>query len=56
MKAVITLMENGANVNLCTSGLFSTSPLHVAAENGNLEIMDCLIKAGASMNVLDSYR
>jgi ankyrin repeat protein len=30
------------------------SALHVAAEFSNLEIMDCLIKAGANINVLDS--
>jgi serine/threonine-protein phosphatase 6 regulatory ankyrin repeat subunit A/serine/threonine-protein phosphatase 6 regulatory ankyrin repeat subunit B len=53
-EAVIHLIENGADVNLCECGLKGRSPLHAAAEYGNLEIMDCLIKAGANVNVLNS--
>jgi ankyrin repeat protein len=47
-------VEKSADVNLCTSGFKGRSPLHLAAEYGNLEIIDCLIKAGVNVNVLDS--
>jgi cytohesin len=53
-EAVIHLVENGADINLCECGSKGRSPLHAAAESGNLEIMDCLIKAGANVNVQDS--
>jgi ankyrin repeat protein len=53
-EAAIHLIEKDADVNLCQCGLKGRSPLHEAADNGNLKIMDCLIKAGADMNVLDS--
>jgi ankyrin repeat protein len=53
-EAVIHLIENGADVNLCAGGFKGRSPLHAAALYGNLEIMDCLIKARAIVNVLDS--
>jgi ankyrin repeat protein len=52
-EAAIHLIENGADVNLCTGGSTSESPLHVAAQYGNQEIMDFLITAGADVNVLD---
>jgi ankyrin repeat protein len=47
-------MENGADINLCAGIFKGRSPLHDAAEYGHLEIMDCLIKAGANVNVHDS--
>jgi ankyrin repeat protein len=53
-EAVILLIRNGADVNVCAGGFRGRSPLHAAAEYRNLEIMDCLIKAGANMNVLGS--
>jgi ankyrin repeat protein len=43
------LIEGGADVNLCTDVDLSTSPLHVAAQSGNREIMDCLMEAGAGL-------
>jgi ankyrin repeat protein len=46
-------VEKSADVNICEGGFKSRSPLHIAAQYGNLEIMDCLIKAGADVNVLD---
>jgi ankyrin repeat protein len=48
------LIENGADVNLCGGEFIGRSPLHAAAQYGNLEIMDCLVKAVADVNVLDS--
>jgi ankyrin repeat protein len=53
-KAAIHLVENGADVNICTSGSLSMSALHVAAEYSNLEIMDCLMKARAILNLPNS--
>jgi ankyrin repeat protein len=53
LQIVKRLIEGGADVNLCTGGDLSTS-LHKAAQSGNREIMDCLIEAGANLNVLDS--
>jgi ankyrin repeat protein len=52
-EAVFHLVENGADVNLCEGRFLKRSALYVAAQNGNLEIMDCLIEAGANLNVLD---
>jgi ankyrin repeat protein len=52
-KAAVHLVENGADVNLCTRGFFERSPLLVAVLNGNQEIMACLIKAGANLKDLD---
>jgi serine/threonine-protein phosphatase 6 regulatory ankyrin repeat subunit A/serine/threonine-protein phosphatase 6 regulatory ankyrin repeat subunit B len=53
-EVVIHLIGNGADVNLCEGGPFSFSPLHAAVQCGNLKVMDCLIKAGANMNVRNS--
>jgi ankyrin repeat protein len=47
------LIERGSDVNLCTGGTRNTSRLHVAAEKCNVEVMDCLIKAGADLNAQD---
>jgi ankyrin repeat protein len=52
--AAIHLTENGADVNLCEYGFKGRSPLHAATQYGNLKTMDCLIKAGANVNVQDS--
>jgi ankyrin repeat protein len=51
-EAVIYLLENGADVNICEGGFLKRSALHVAVQNVNQEIMDCLIEAGANLNVL----
>jgi ankyrin repeat protein len=48
------LLRNGADVNLCETEFNGRSPLHAAAAYGDLEIIDCVINAGASVNVLDS--
>jgi ankyrin repeat protein len=53
-QIVKRLIEGGADVNLCTDVDLSTSSLHMAAQSSNREIMDCLIEAGANLNVLDS--
>jgi ankyrin repeat protein len=54
LQIVKRLIEKGADVNICTGGDLSTSSLHMAAQSGNREIMDCLIEAGANLNVLNS--
>jgi ankyrin repeat protein len=53
-KPAIYLMQKGADVNLCRAGPLRQTILHVAAEFGNMEVVDCLIKPGANVNVLDS--
>jgi ankyrin repeat protein len=53
LQIVKRLIETGDDVNLCTGGPRNTSHLHKAAEKCNLEIMDCLIKAGADVNAQD---
>jgi ankyrin repeat protein len=53
-EAVINLIENGAYINICEGRFKGRSPLHVAAQYGNQQIIDCLIKAGANVKVLDS--
>jgi ankyrin repeat protein len=54
-EAVIHLVQNGADVNICAGRVKVWSPLHSAAVYGNLEIVDCLIKAGADVNLRNSY-
>jgi ankyrin repeat protein len=53
-EAVINLLRNGADIYLCETEFKGWSPLHAAAAYGVLEIIECLIKFGASVNVLDS--
>jgi ankyrin repeat protein len=48
-------MENDADVNLCIGGPLNQTALHAAAVYGDLTIMDCLIQAGANVNVQDSF-
>ncbi|XP_020540414.1 ankyrin-1 isoform X1 [Jatropha curcas] len=45
-----SLTQAGANVNVTAGG---ATPLHVAADIGNPEILNCLLKAGADPNVTD---
>jgi ankyrin repeat protein len=52
--AAIHLIQSGSDVNLSRVGPLRQTILHVAAQYGNLEIMDCLMKAGADLKVLDS--
>lgn len=43
-------MQAGAKVNFTAGGV---TPLHIAADNGNPEIINCLLKAGADPNAID---
>ena len=43
-------VQAGAKVNISAGG---ATPLHVAADNGSTEIINCLLKAGADPNVTD---
>uniref|UniRef100_A0A5B7BTU0 Putative ankyrin-1 n=1 Tax=Davidia involucrata TaxID=16924 RepID=A0A5B7BTU0_DAVIN len=44
------LIQAGANVNVTAGG---ATPLHIAADNGGPEIINCLLRAGADPNVID---
>ncbi|XP_030534830.2 ankyrin-1 [Rhodamnia argentea] len=44
------LIQAGANVNISAGG---ATPLHIAADNGNPEIINCLLDAGADPNIVD---
>lgn len=44
------LIQAGARVNVTAGG---ATPLHIAADNGNPEIINCLLKAGADPNVTE---
>lgn len=46
-------MQAGAKVNISAGG---ATPLHIAADNGSLELLNCLLKAGADPNVSDEVR
>lgn len=46
-------MQAGAKVNITAGG---ATPLHIAADNGNPEIINCLLKAGADPNAIDEVR
>ena len=43
-------MQAGANVNITAGG---ATPLHIAADNGSPDLLNCLLKAGADPNVID---
>lgn len=45
-----TYMQAGANANIIAGG---ATPLHIAADIGSIEIIKCLLKAGADPNVTD---
>ncbi|XP_057960363.1 uncharacterized protein LOC131152629 [Malania oleifera] len=44
------LIQAGANVNITAGG---ATPLHIAADNGSPDIINCLLKAGADPNAPD---
>ncbi|CAI9271880.1 unnamed protein product [Lactuca saligna] len=44
------LIQGGAKVNITAGG---ATPLHIAADSGNSEIITCLLKSGADPNVTD---
>lgn len=44
------LIQAGANVNIFAGG---TTPLHIAADNGSTDLVNCLLKAGADPNATD---
>ncbi|KAI5669485.1 hypothetical protein M9H77_19338 [Catharanthus roseus] len=44
------LIQAGAKVNVSAGG---ATPLHIAADNGSPEIINCLLKAGADPNSID---
>lgn len=46
-------MQAGARVNIIAGG---ATPLHIAADIGSPEIINCLLKAGADPNVTDEVR
>lgn len=47
---VKTLVAKGERINLKDKGYGNNSPLHVAVENGNLEITEFLLTRGAKIN------
>lgn len=46
-------VQAGAKVNVSAGG---ATPLHIAADNGSPELINCLLKAGADPNVSDEVR
>ncbi|XP_008802839.1 ankyrin-1 [Phoenix dactylifera] len=44
------LIQAGASPNINAGG---ATPLHVAADNGSIEVIDCLLKAGGDPNICD---
>ncbi|KAK4282898.1 hypothetical protein QN277_014223 [Acacia crassicarpa] len=50
LTCIELLVQAGANVNISAGG---ATPLHIAADNGNPEFINCLLKAGADPNVID---
>ena len=46
-------VQAGAKVNISAGG---ATPLHIAADMGNTDIINCLVKAGADPNAADEVR
>lgn len=46
-------MQAGASVNFTAGG---ATPLHIAADIGNTEIINCLLQAGADPNAIDEVK
>lgn len=45
--------QAGAKANISAGG---ATPLHIAADNGSLELLNCLLKVGADPDVSDEVR
>lgn len=52
LKIAQLLLEYGAQVN-SQAGLYNTTPLHGAAQNGSLELVKLLVSKGAKVNAVD---
>ncbi|KAJ8759420.1 hypothetical protein K2173_006942 [Erythroxylum novogranatense] len=52
LACIELLVQVGAKVNLIAGG---TTPLHIAADIGSPEILNCLLEAGADPNIADEY-
>ncbi|KAI4372576.1 hypothetical protein MLD38_010789 [Melastoma candidum] len=50
LSCLEALIKVGANVNIVAGG---ATPLHIAADNGSPEIINCLLEAGADANKAD---
>ncbi|XP_043816335.1 putative ankyrin repeat protein RF_0381 isoform X2 [Manihot esculenta] len=50
LACIESLVQAGADVNVVAGG---ATPLHIAADNGSPEILNCLLKVGADPNVAD---
>ena len=49
------MIENGADINAQSIGMFSTgTPLHYAAQNGHLSVVEYLVNQKAEINVKDT--
>ena len=48
-------MDHKADINAQASGYPSGSPLHYAATNGHLSIVECLVKHEADINLKNEY-
>lgn len=46
-------VQAGAKVNVIAGG---ATPLHIAADHGSPELINCLLKAGADPNVTDEVK
>ena len=53
LTSALSIVQAGAKVNISAGG---ATPLHIAADHGSLEIINCLLKAGADPNVIDEVR
>lgn len=47
---ILPSIQAGANVNITAGG---ATPLHIAADIGNPEIINCLLDAEADPNIMD---
>lgn len=49
------LLENGASVTAKDTSAFGNTPLHIAARQGNTELVQLLLLKGADKDALDGY-